>query len=174
MKKIITEADILLHNPCPGWTEERIKDKIGTGKTLLQIARMWSVSEIYRIWCVTRFLTDKQNRIFAIWCARQCQTDIHEITEYIDVIEKYYDDNATQEELNIARRIVENTIDWRIESAQDWEASNAAGWASYRGAEKAAYIAANRAAYWAADRARMRKKQLRKMKEIIVSEREED
>ena len=117
----ITVSDILKHGPCKNWTEEMIRAKIGNGKTLLQILQMRSVPVQDRIWCVERFLTDEENRAFAIWCARQCKTNISEIKTYIDVIERFYNGDATQEELSAADR------------------------AAYREAYSAAYWAADRA-----------------------------
>ena len=146
----ITTEMILDKHPCPDWTEKRIAKHIGKGKTLLQIAKLkLDIPDIF--WCITQFLPDDLNRKFAIWCARQCETNIPEIKNYIDVIEKYYAGKATREELNCA--------DW----AAYWAADMAAGWA----ADMAAYRAAGRAADWTTDGAAMRKKQLAKLIEII-------
>ena len=149
--KLITTKDVLKHNPCNEWTEERLKKKLGKGKTLLQILNMKSVSYADRIWCVTRFLPDKTNRKFAIWCARQCKTDVQEITDYIDTTEKYYNGQATEDELSAAY----SAADW----AADRATYSAAGWAAYR----AAYWAECRAAHSAAER----KKQIAKLKELL-------
>ena len=92
---IITVKMIMEKNPCEDWTEKKISKIIGNGKTLIEILSMSKIKAADRIWCVTQFLSDKVNREFAIWCVRQCKTDVKEITEYIDVIEKYYSDWAS-------------------------------------------------------------------------------
>ena len=102
MNKKITVEDILDKEPCEEWTEERLRAKIGEGKTLLEILDMEDVSANNRIWCVAQFLDEKTNRAFAIWCARQCKFNIKEHNEYIDVIEKFYNNEATLEELQEA------------------------------------------------------------------------
>jgi len=83
MNKKITVEDILDKDPCEEWTEERLRAKIGEGKTLLEILDMEDVSANNRIWCVTQFLDEKTNRAFAVWCIGQCNTDYKELTEYV-------------------------------------------------------------------------------------------
>jgi len=150
MKKI-TVKDILEKVPCSEWTEERLKKKIGAGKTLLEILNLRKTYARDKIWCVTRFLDDKTNRAFAIWCARRCKTKVKEVTEYIDVIERYYNGKATKEELQKA--------DWAAYSA----AYEAAYWAAYESAYWAADRAANEAAYWVAER----KKQVAYLRKVV-------
>jgi hypothetical protein len=77
----ITTKMIMSKNPCAIWTKEKVQSFIGTGKTLLQIAKM-EINILDIIWCVSRFLSDKQNRKFAIWCAKQCKTKVPEIKTY--------------------------------------------------------------------------------------------
>ena len=124
-------------------TEERVRKYIGKGKTLKEILEIKEVSEKDRIWCVTRFLPDKTNRAFAIWCAQQCRTDVQEIKDYIKVIKRYYAGKATDEELMAAER------------------------AAYRAADGAAYWAAYKAAERAAERAIMRKNQIERLLSMI-------
>lgn len=153
--KLITTEMILRYKPCSDWTEERIREQLGSGKTLLEIADMKDVEYRDRIWCITRFLPDKTNRKFAIWCARQCKTRVKEIKKYIDVIERYYAGKATKKELNVA------------DSAAYWAAYLAACDAADAMVCNAADRAACNAACNAADIATMRKKQIRKLKELI-------
>ena len=143
----ITVAMIMAKKPCEQWTEERVASFIGKGKTLNQILEIKDVSADDRIWCATRFLTDKQNRAFTIWCARQCETKLPEIKAYIDTIEKFYKGEATPEELDAA----------------DGVAYGAAGGA----ASRAAYWAAYWAAYGAAGGAAMRNRQIKKLLSMI-------
>ena len=91
-------------SPCEEWTTERVNKFMGEGKTLSEILDMKKIPAPDRIWAVTRFLSDKVNRQFAVWCARQCKTDRKEIINYIDVIEKFYDGKATKEELRATNR----------------------------------------------------------------------
>jgi 3-keto-L-gulonate-6-phosphate decarboxylase len=178
----ITTKMIMGKNPCVDWPEEKVLKTIGKGKTLLELANL-KISISDRIWVITRFLTDNQNRKFAIWCARSCKSKIPEINNYIDIIEKYYEGLATIEELRSAARAAYRAADRATDRATDW----AADWAAYRAADCAAYCAADwaadrsaysaadraadRAAYrgadWVADMAAMRKKQIEKLKDII-------
>ena len=151
MKKITAEM-IMDKEPCEDWTEERVRKYIGKGKTLKEILEIKEVSEEDRIWCVTRFLPDKTNRAFAIWCAQQCRTDVQEIKDYIKVIKRYYAGKATDEELMAAKRAAYWAAYWAADGA-----------AAYWAAERAAY----RAAYWAAERAIMRKNQIERLLSMI-------
>jgi len=162
--KLITAKDVLEHKPCTEWTKKLLNKKLGKGKTLLQILNMRSVSVDDRIWCVVRFLPDKTNRAFAIWCARQFKTNTREITNYIDTIEKYYNGKATKKELDAAYR----AANWVANGAANW----AAYWAAYRVAYRVTNEAAYRAAYWAAyrvaDGTAERQKQIKKLKEFLA------
>ena len=115
----ITVKDITGKLPCAEWTEERLKQKIGDGKTLLEILSLRGVTAGDRIWCATKFLDDKANREFAIWCARQCKTEVKEITEYIDVIERYYSGKATRDALSAAYGAVYGAAYWAADRAAD-------------------------------------------------------
>ena len=154
MKRITVEM-IMDKKPCEDWTEERVRGYIGKGKTLEQILKLKDVSPDDKIWCVTRFLSDKTNRKFAIWCAEQCKTDVQEIKDFIKVIKRYYAGKATAEELKAANR------------AAYWAADWAADWAAYGAAYRATNWAAYRAADWAADGAAERQKQIKKLLTMI-------
>jgi len=117
MKKITVEM-IMDKKPCVEWTEERVRGYIGKGKTLKQILTLKNVSSDDKIWCVTRFLPDKTNRAFAIWCAEQCKTDVQQIKDYIKVIKRYYSGKATKAELWAAY--------WAAYLAAYWAADSAA------------------------------------------------
>ncbi len=174
MKKITAEM-IMDKEPCEDWTEERVRKYIGKGKTLKEILEIKEVSEEDRIWCVTRFLPDKTNRAFAIWCAQQCRTDVQEIKDYIKVIKRYYAGKATDEELMAAERAAYRAAYWAADGAAYWAAERAAeraaDWAAYKAADwaadGAAYMAADGAAYWAAERAIMRKNQIERLLSMI-------
>jgi len=168
MKKI-TAKMVLAKKPCPGH-EEQIKKYFKRGRTIPECLKLLDVDEIPtddKIWAATGFMPDAMNRKFAIWCARQCKTECKEVGEYIDVIERYYNGKATQDELNTANRAAY----WAAYRAANRAADSAANWAAYSAANRAAYCAANWAAYRAANgtanRTAARKEQIAKIKELI-------
>ena len=85
----VTVSDIMSKKPCEEWTEEKIRKYIGEGKTLRQILKIKEIQEGDRIWCITKFLDDKTNREFAIWCARQCKTD--DCKHFVETLSKIPD-----------------------------------------------------------------------------------
>jgi len=179
----ITVEQILGKKPCAEWTGKRLRKHIGDGKELVDILELPDISADDKIWCVTKFLSDKVNRKFAIWCARQCETEVEEIADYIDVIERYYDNKATKKELDAANwaadmaadRTADRAADWAADSsadrtadmAADRTADRGADWAANWAANRAADMAADRAADWAAKMAADRTAQLKKLKELI-------
>ena len=95
-------------------------------------------------WVATRpsVLTDKELRLFAVFCARQVQhlmTDSRSI-EAIDVAEKYAQDKASDDELAAARSAARSAA-WSAARS----ATTAAAWAATAAAD-AAYAAARAAA----------------------------
>ncbi len=191
MIDIIVTVDMMMEKqPCPEWPRERVAAYLGEGKTLTAMLRDAladnGISIPDAIWGVTWFLPDNINRAFAIWCLRQCKTDVKEIADYIDTIERYYAGKATKDELNAADRAVYRVADevayrvadevaYRVaddaaDEAADRAAYRAAYWAVYRVANEvaygAAYLAAYFAAYLAADRVH-RKLQAERLIEMI-------
>ena len=153
--KKVTAKMIIQKEPCEGWTEERIRKYIGDGMTVLEILDLRKIKNVSisgRLWCVVQFLSNIANRKFAIWCERQYETNIPEIKEYIDIVEKYY---------------VFKTITKREMQAMSSTAYGVAYSAAYSTAKSAAYWAACRAAGRAANRAACWKKQAKKLKELI-------
>ena len=116
-----------------------------------------------KVWLASKFMTESQCRIFAIWCARQCKTKNKAIKKYIDTIEKHYIfKTATAEELKAAYRAAY----W----ADDRAVYRAAYWAAYRAADSAADRAAYGAADGAADReadSAARKKQIKQILKLL-------
>ena len=162
MPKKITVTAIMRHGPCDGWTKEMIADKIGKGKTLLEISLLRGVTIADKLWCITRFLDDKTSRRFAIWCARQCKTKAKEIGLSIDATEDYYFGGGTKGNMDAAFRA----------------ANDASFGADFRAANDAAFRAAFRAAHWAdcwatdwatdwATTCKIRQKQIRKLRSMI-------
>jgi hypothetical protein len=107
------------------------------------------------IWIATRkgVLTDRELRLFAVWCARQVQhllTDPRSVNA-IDVAERYANGEATDEELAAAWAAA-----WAAARAAEdaaWAAASAAARAAASAAARAAASAADEAAAWAAARA---------------------
>ena len=124
------------HRACPEgqeWALANCKDML----------EVWSTAKTdWLIWIATRpgVLTDRELRLFAIWCARQVQhllTDPRSI-KALDVAERYANGDATGEELAAARAAA---------IVADCDAARAAAWDAARDAARAAA----RAAAWAAD-----------------------
>jgi hypothetical protein len=104
------------------------------------------------IWIATRrgVLTDRELRLFAVWCARQVQhllTDPRSINA-IDVAERYANGEATDRELTAARSAA-----WAAAWGGFWTAPGAAAIAAARTADGAAAWDAAWAAARAADSA---------------------
>ena len=124
----------------------------------------WSTAKpTWLIWIATRpgVLTERELRLFAVWCARQVQhllTDPRSI-KAIDVAERYANGEATKEELDVAWAAA---CDAACEAARGAtrDAARAAAWAAaWAAACAAAWAAARdaaRAAAWAEDRAAAR------------------
>jgi len=166
----ITVEKILREKPCKEWTEKRLRKYLGKGKTLSEILQFRGVSVADKIWCASRFLPDKVNHKFAIWCARQCKLTIKEIEDYIDVIEKYFNGNASEGELHNAHRTAYRTVISANSNAYRG-AYLAANWTTLRVANWAVIGAANWAAYWVIDRTAnsvMRRKQLKQLKAMVA------
>jgi len=107
-------AKISAQEPCEEYTEEKIRGLLGDGKTLKEILDMKNVPEKDRIWAVTQFLDDKTNRRIDIWCARQFKTQVKEITDFIDVIEKYYNWKATIDKMKKVESMAEREVILRL------------------------------------------------------------
>ena len=149
---LITAKMILDKNSCH-YTEESLIKLLGDGKSPLDAMNLTGVSDKDKIWAATRFLPDKVNREFAIWCARQCETKKKEIISYIDTIEKFYAGEATKDGLDEADRAADSAADRAADWAADWAADSAAYWAAYRAGNDT-----------------MRNKQIKKLKELVKEE----
>jgi hypothetical protein len=109
---------------------------------------------LWVVWIATRqrVLTDRELRLFAVWCARQGQhllTDPRSVNA-IDVAERYANGEATDEELAaawVAGRAAESAADEAADSA----AGGVASWAAERAAASVASWAAASVASWATE-----------------------
>ena len=98
-------------------------------------------ADIIWLLCNKHFMTDKDMRLFAVWCAQEAlklvdNPDARSIN-VCDVAERYANGEATEEELSAA---------W----ADAWAAAQDAAWAAARAAAQAAARDASLAASWAA------------------------
>ena len=76
-------------NPCFDPTEiQGITEK--SSLTLLEVMKLKVVNDVDKVWFASKFMTKMQCRVFAIWCAKRCKTDIKKIKDYIKVIEGFY------------------------------------------------------------------------------------
>ncbi len=79
------------------------------------------------LWVLSRheFMTDREMRLYAVWCARKVQHLMNDdrSIKALDVAEAYANGNATYEELDAAR-------DARDARAAAWDAAWAAAWAA--------------------------------------------
>ena len=142
MKTIEDFCDI--HNACPegrAWaiancsTMQEAWDKAPDPSWVIWIATLQGV------------LTDRELRLFAVWCARQVQhllTDPRSVSA-IDVAERYANGEATDEELAAA-----GDEAWAAAWDAAWAAARAAAWAADGDADGDADGAAARAAARAA------------------------
>ena len=161
---MITLANIKSHDPCTSGWKKLLESK---GGTKADYNKPFPVSDILvsndladTLW-VLRCLPehDKLWRKFAWWCATQVvhHTDDDSVQECLDVVERYCDGLANDDELKAAKAAAKAAANWAAADSADSAASSAAYWAANSAAYWAAYWAvnsvANSAAYLAADSA---------------------
>ena len=159
----ISVADIRKHSPCYDPTKiEGITEDTAMTLTEWLKYKADKLTDADKVWLASRFMTETQCRVFAIWCARQCKTNVKEVNDYINAIENYYIKKIiTREELSAAYR----AANWAADSAANWAAYGAADWAAHWAADSAANWAAHWAADWAADRKKQVKYLIKMLKE---------
>jgi hypothetical protein len=145
------------YNPSKYITDENeelpIKDWIQKYRILIP------TDDIMRLLCRKEFLSEKDLRLFAVWCAREALKLVEKIDKQsvkaCDVAEQYANGQATKEELNTARNNARNAAYnanyyaiFDVSAAPNYYATKAAYYAT-----KAAYYAdaAYKAASHAAD-----------------------
>ena len=138
----ITIDDIRSKGPC--YDPVRYLPE-GWEGTLIDVLSITDCPPEDRIWVVTRFLDDRTNRLFAVWCAREAlklvdNPDPRSVAT-CDVAERYANGQATADELAAA---------WAAAGvAAGAAAGDAAGYAARYASRDAAGAAAGAAA-WAA------------------------
>ena len=102
--KTLTIEDIRDLEPCYDPTEYLPEDWSGT---VLDILDIKDCSLEDRLWVVTFFLSDKVNRLFAVYCARQAialvENPDERVLEAVEVAERFALGKATKKELAAAR-----------------------------------------------------------------------
>lgn len=177
--KIINNELIRSFSPCYDPREKGIPDN--------ESLRILGWIKKYRIavpakdilWLLLRqeFFSDKDLRLFAVWCAREAlklvkNPDIR-IIEACNVVERFANGEATKEELYSARAAIwaaAKAATGAAEWAAAWVAAKAASWAAALDAGVAARVAANEASLVAAmDAGVARDKQLEYLIENYIT-----
>lgn len=100
----ITIEDIRKYKPCYDPAEKLGDEWKGS---LIDILTLTNVNVADKIWVIAKFLDDKTNRLFAVWCAREALKLIDNpdprLINACNVAEKFALGKATKEELVAAR-----------------------------------------------------------------------
>ena len=168
--KTITVKMVRKFNPCYDPTTLEGIDE-NTKMTLLEAMDLKSIPDKDKAWLASNFMTETQCRVFAIWCAKRCKTNVQETKEYIKAIEGYYlKKTVSKEELEAARRAAVMAANWSACCAADSSAFCVAESAAFCAEYRAAYWAADNAAHWAGDGAKERRAQVNKIKRMLKEE----
>ena len=163
--KTINNKLIRSFNPCYDPSEKGIPDDetLTVHEWVSKYKDVVPISDI--LWLLLRndFYTDKQLRLFAVWCAREAlkmvdNPDQRSINA-CDIAERYANGEATDKELRAARTVALAAAR-TVALAAARTVALAAVLAAERAAERAAVLAAARAAAWDAVLAAEREKQL--------------
>ena len=141
MKRKITYKDLVKMNPC------YMPDEIGIGKgysaTVSEFIKEFrdkvkSKDDILWVVCRKEYMTDRDMRLFAVWCARGAlnlveNPDIRSINA-CDVAERFANGDATYDELAAARAAAWDAA-WAAARAAAWDAARAAARAAARDAQ---------------------------------------
>lgn len=100
------------------------------------------------VWLVCRkeFMTNKDQRLFAVWCARESfklQESVDQRSiDCVDIAERFANGEASQEELESAARSAARSAAWAARSAAwaAWAAPWAAAWAAARSTARSTQI----------------------------------
>jgi hypothetical protein len=146
----ITIADFCdIHDSC----NEGRKWALSTGMTTM--SELWTHPELpheWRIWifCRESVASERNQRLFAVWCARQVQhmlPDPRSIAA-IDVAERFANGQATSEELASAREAANLFAAWETASFAASAAASAAAWYAARDATVARATAMKKQAHY--------------------------
>jgi len=108
MKTKITYKDVMSYEPC---YDPQELGKIDKSLTIPQFIRLYrnrvkQKQDIIWVVCRKEYMTERDMRLFAVWCAREALKLIDPdppSVEACDVAERYANGEATKEELDAAR-----------------------------------------------------------------------
>jgi len=149
-KMNITYKQIKSLNPCYNPIEigmsENYEDSI-VNFIIEFRTKVKSIDDILWVLCRNDFMTDKELRLYAVWCARKVQHLMKDerSTNALDVVERFANGEADQQELDVALAAAGPAA-----RATTWVTAGAAALASAVAAARAAALASARAAAWAA------------------------
>ena len=158
-RKYVTNEFIRSLRPCYDPAEIGIPDneKLTVKQWILKYrGKVQQKKDVIWLICSPRFMTNRDLRLFAVWCARETlkfveKPDIRSVNA-INVAERYANGKATKKELAAARAVawVAAWVAARaVARAVAWDAA----WVAARVAARAAARAAARDAAWVAARA---------------------
>jgi len=163
----ITVKRVLAHGPCEDYTEKRLREALGDGKTPLEVAQMYWVDPVDLLWLLLRtdYIPEPWMHLlacdFAEECLRRERSEGREPDERswkaLEVKRAWVRGEATDDELSAASAAASAAAGAaagaaaraaRAARAAAW----AAAWAAARAARDTAWAAARaaRAAAWAA------------------------
>lgn len=152
--KVMNIDDLRALEPCADPVDHFGLDPEWKG-TIIDILKMESLNAKDRVWvaCQPGVISEKLQRLFAVWYARRiltdCKTPDPTIIACIEAAERFANGEGTAEEMEAAR-LKMNEAYWAADRAAYRAADWAAYWAADRAADRAAYWAADWAADWAA------------------------
>lgn len=139
--KPLTLTDIRSKNPC--YDPARYVAENWTG-TILDILDLEAVPAQDRIWLVSRFASDRVNRLFAVSCARIALSRVEKpdprSVAACDVAERFAYGLATKEELIAAKAAAWNAWVAVTDAATDAAWAAATDWVAARDAARSAQI----------------------------------
>ena len=163
MKKEITYNDLVAMNPC--YTPDEIGITKGFKMPVVEFIKEYrdkvkSKYDIIWVICRNDYMTDKDLRLFAVWCAREALKLVDNPDERsinaCDVAERYANGEATDNELTAAWDAAWDAArDAARAAARDaardaaWDAAMGASWYAAWYAARASARAAARYAAWA-------------------------
>jgi len=161
MRKTINNALIRTFNPCYDPKEKITNEKeyLSIKKWISKYQKTIPAKDI--LWLLLReeFLSEKDLRLFAVWCARESfklQKSVNERSiNAVNIAEKFANGEASKEELSAAESAA-----WSAAESAAWSAAELTAWLAARSAaESAAWSAARsaesaaRSAAWSAESA---------------------
>jgi len=156
MKKKITYKDLMSFNPCY-YPEELGKINKRKPLTIPEFIhqyrdRVKNKEDIIWVVCRKEYMSERDMRLFAVWCAREALELVDpdpRSVEVCDVAERFANGEATSEEFTAARDAARAAARDAARAAA-WDAARDAAWAAARDAAWAAAWDAARDAAWAA------------------------